>query len=97
MPSLISVVLASLMASPILAAISSPNYVPFELEKRDCGFSYCDCQRVQCRLDFCFDDHVDPWILVDSASKFPSSSIFDLSSLNTSLTFPSHSERLLRG
>ncbi|KXH69266.1 hypothetical protein CSAL01_01744 [Colletotrichum salicis] len=67
MPSLLSMVLASLMASPILAAISSPNYVPFELEKRDCGFSYCDCQRVQCRLDFCFDDHVDPWILVDSA------------------------------
>ncbi|GKT44011.1 uncharacterized protein ColSpa_04192 [Colletotrichum spaethianum] len=55
------------MAKPILASISSPLYLPFELEKRDCGFSYCDCQRVQCQLDFCFDDHVDPWVLVDSA------------------------------
>ncbi|GKT66942.1 hypothetical protein ColTof3_14281 [Colletotrichum tofieldiae] len=56
-----------LMAVPILALVPSLNYLPFELEKRDCGFSHCDCQRVQCVLDFCFDDHVDPWVLVDSA------------------------------
>ncbi|EQB54933.1 hypothetical protein CGLO_05184 [Colletotrichum gloeosporioides Cg-14] len=67
MSRLISVLLAGLLASPSLASISSPNYLPFALEKRDCGFSYCDCQRVQCFLDFCFDDHVDPWVLVDSA------------------------------
>ncbi|TEA17581.1 hypothetical protein C8034_v012248 [Colletotrichum sidae] len=67
MPSFSSILLSGLMAAPILASISSPNYLPFALEKRDCGFSYCDCQRVQCFLDFCFDDHVDPWILVDSA------------------------------
>ncbi|KAK1474281.1 hypothetical protein CTAM01_15946 [Colletotrichum tamarilloi] len=67
MPSVFLVVLTGLLASPILASVSSSNYLPFELEKRDCGFSYCDCQRVQCFLDFCFDDHVDPWVLVDSA------------------------------
>ncbi|OHF04006.1 hypothetical protein CORC01_00868 [Colletotrichum orchidophilum] len=68
MPSIFSLVLASLMVSPILSSISSPAYLPFELEKRDgCGDSYCNCHRAQCILDFCFDDHVDPWILVDSA------------------------------
>lgn len=71
MPSLLSLVLTSVMTYSVLASISSPNYLPFELEKRDCGFSYCDCQRVQCFLDFCFDDHVDPWVLVDSASTSP--------------------------
>ncbi|CCF44888.1 hypothetical protein CH063_03471 [Colletotrichum higginsianum] len=25
------------------------------------------CVRVQCELEFCFNDHVDPWVLVDRA------------------------------
>ncbi|KAH0427978.1 hypothetical protein CcaCcLH18_09337 [Colletotrichum camelliae] len=62
-----SILLVGIIVSPVWAIIPSPNYLPFELDKRDCYFTDCNCQRVRCALDFCFDDHLDPWVLVDTA------------------------------
>jgi hypothetical protein len=57
--------LATLLSAFTLSAFVSATGM--SLKPRDCGFSHCDCKQFSCFLTFCFDDHVNPWILIDNA------------------------------
>lgn len=56
--------LATLVSALTLSAFVSATGM--SLQPRNCFFTYCDCKQFSCSLTFCFDDHVNPWVLIDN-------------------------------